>query len=122
MKRSERKKIALALCGAHPELSSGDRSLSMSPPGSILRRVYLENSSDASSIYVWHFVQPLYVPSEHVVFNLGERLRIGGMERWGLHNVEDLVALSRIELPRFFAGTSTPDALLNRGFFDGRPD
>lgn len=55
------------------------------PVHHILRGYYLEDSGfDPLSFNCWAFVQPLYVPSEHLVFNMGGRLGTleGGQEQW----------------------------------------
>jgi hypothetical protein len=49
-----------------------------------LRGIYFEGSSfDARSFYVWMFFMPLCVPTHHIGFNLGRRIRgVGGGDRW----------------------------------------
>lgn len=53
------------------------RLLFFQPVNSILRGFYLDRSSDPASFYFYVFAQPLYVPSEDIVFNFGERLGRG---------------------------------------------
>jgi len=53
------------------------------PVNRVLRGLYFEGSSfDAKSFYLWAFFLPLCVPTKHVSFNLGKRIRGGGGERW----------------------------------------
>lgn len=56
------------------------------PVGHILRGVSFESSShDAGAFYMWTFFQPLCVPVEYLVFNLGFRLADDlGQNRWSV--------------------------------------
>jgi polygalacturonase len=58
-----------------------------------LRGLYFEGSSfDGKSFYVWTFVLPLFVPTKHVSFNLGKRLRaLGGADRWNAGCAERVI-------------------------------
>ena len=58
--------------------------LFIQPVKHTLRGIYFEGSSfDARSFYVWMFFMPLCVPTHHVGFNLGRRVRgVGGGDRW----------------------------------------
>jgi hypothetical protein len=48
-----------------------------------LRGICFESHSyDAKLFYVWVFFLPLFVPTKHVIFNLGQRVRGRGGERW----------------------------------------
>jgi len=88
--------------------------LVMKPLGHTLRAIYLSGSIDPRSFYVQILLQPLFVPSEHVFFNVGWRLRggSGGSDSWdadapnlitelgaGLTR-EALPFLLRVELPQ----------------------
>jgi len=44
------------------------------PVASILRGLFRERSIDPESFYVWVFIQPLYIPSDHIFFNFGWRV------------------------------------------------
>ena len=66
------------------------------PVGAILRAIYFEGSSfDKRSFYVWAFFLPLFVPTTHLSFTLGVRLRqrLGG-DRW---NADDLNLVADID-------------------------
>lgn len=53
------------------------------PIGHTLRGFHFEGSSfDKHSFYVDAFFMPLYVPSQHVHFTFGHRVRDGGGDRW----------------------------------------
>jgi hypothetical protein len=57
----------------------------------LLRGFWLDSSAfDPNAAYVYVFVQPLYVPRQHLVFNLGKRLAswtgfLRSNERWDLN-------------------------------------
>jgi hypothetical protein len=40
----------------------------------ILRAIYVDRTSNPASSHIYYFVLPLYVPSEHLSFNFGDRL------------------------------------------------
>lgn len=52
----------------------------------LLKGFYFEGSPSSKDIvYIWCFTQPLFVPSENIVFTFGKRLRTPeGKEQWGL--------------------------------------
>lgn len=54
------------------------------PVKHVLRGLYFEGSTfDTKSFYVWVFFLPLFVPTEHVSFTFGKRLRDpSGGDRW----------------------------------------
>lgn len=54
------------------------------PVGEVARGVAIDESSfDPAGFYVWAFVMPVFVPSSHVSFNLGFRLkRFDGSQLW----------------------------------------
>ena len=81
-------------------------SLVFVPPAqTILRGISFEGSSfDKTSFYVNFFVMPLCVPTEHLYFNFGDRVRHkGGGDRWDKETpslVDELCdALQRKALP-----------------------
>jgi hypothetical protein len=60
----------------------------MRPVGEIARGVAIDESSfDPAGFYAWAFFMPLFVPSSHVSFNLGFRLkRRDGSQRWNAND------------------------------------
>lgn len=57
----------------------------MSPLDRTLRGFDFDGSDfDRTSFYVHAFFLPLCVPSEHLSFNFGERVRHNGADRWGI--------------------------------------
>jgi hypothetical protein len=56
----------------------------MRPVGEVARGVEIDESSfDPAGFYAWAFVMPVFVPSSHVSFSLGFRLkRRDGSQRW----------------------------------------
>lgn len=115
MKRGEINRVAQGIRASQPEFEQKGRLLVAKPRGRILRGLYLENSSDPTRIYVWVFVQPLYVPGQHVVFNLGKRLG-GGAKTWTLDGMMGLLAAVQKEARPFLEGISSPEALLKWDF------
>lgn len=71
------------------------------PVKNTLRGLYFEGSDfDKHSFYVWTFFLPLFVPTKHVSFNLGKRLREpGGGDRWNA-DAPNLVAELRAAVKR----------------------
>jgi hypothetical protein len=49
--------------------------------GNVLHGITTDSSAFTTDFYVWVFVQPLYVPSEYIVLNFGDRVG-GGARRW----------------------------------------
>lgn len=80
------------------------------PIGHTLRGFHFEGSSfDKESFYVDAFFMPLYVPSQHVHFTFGRRLRDRGGDRWSTGDVgfeAVLEAAVQKEVP-FLAGLNT---------------
>jgi hypothetical protein len=76
-----------------------------------LRGFHFEGSSfDKESFYVDAFFMPLYVPSQHVHFTFGHRVRDGGGDRWSTDKAAfepALEAAVQKEIP-FLAGLNTP--------------
>jgi hypothetical protein len=60
------------------------------PLNHVLRAFYFESSAfDRSTFYLWAFFLPLYVPTTHVSFNFGTRLRKeSGCEGWDLSDAQ----------------------------------
>ncbi len=121
MKPPERKRIARVLGIPKPQLRLCGRMLVATPIDRILRGVYMEDSSDPHRIYLWAFVQPLFVPSTTVVLSLGQRL--GGASRtWSVDDAEDAASALVNEGVQFFGPISTPEALARWCLLDGRAD
>jgi hypothetical protein len=121
MKAVEKKRMAKVLSAAIPGLHVRGRLLCATPMGRILRGLCMEDSSDAGKIYLWAFVQPLFVPSTTVVLSLGERLG-GGSRTWGVADAPTAAAAAVNEGLRFFGPVSSAEALANWSLLDGRPD
>lgn len=121
MNLAERSRIVRLLRAAGGRLLSSGRMLVAAPIERILRGLYLEDSSDPHRIYLWAFVQPLFVPSSSVVLNLGQRL--GGTSRtWTAADVEGAASEVLNEGMEFFGPISSPAALACWSFLDARPD
>lgn len=52
------------------------------PINHLLRGIYLENSSASDHFYIWYFCLPVFVPTKHISFNFGYRLKYAGSDRW----------------------------------------
>ena len=67
-----------------PGFSVNERLMLISPLENVLRAIYFESSSyDKTAFSVTVFVMPLCVPTEHLSFNFGRRVRHkGGGDRW----------------------------------------
>ena len=121
MKARDRKQLACAVLSAVPSLIDRGRLLAATPLGRILRGIYLEDSSDPERIYAWAFVQPLYAPASTIVFDFGQRL--GGPSRtWGTDEATTLVEAVRNEGVPHFGRMSSPGAIADWSFLDGRSD
>lgn len=122
MKPGDRKRIARALAAAGSELLSiRGRMLVATPIGSILRGFYLEDSSDPHRVYVWAFVQPLFLPSTTIVLSLGERLG-GRSHTWSVADAEDAASALLDEGVQFFGPISSPAALARWSLLESRAD
>ena|SRR5712692_1742177 len=82
------------------------------PVAHVLRGFCFETSAfDATSFYVYVFFLPLYVPTQYLYFNFGERLRYRGRDGWSItdSNVEEkLLESIRIQGLPFLAGVEEP--------------
>jgi len=121
MKPAERKRIARAIRSAVPGLREKGRILAATPRGRLLRGIYLEDTSDPHRVYVWAFVQPLFVPSTTVVLSLGRRLG-NGSRTWAVDDADAAAAAARDEGMPFFEPVDSAQALWSLGFLDGRSD
>jgi len=122
MKRAQKKRIARAIQSAVPNLHYVEKEgiLAATPRGRVLRGVCFENSSDPHGVYLWAFVQPLYVPATTVVLGLGDRLG-GGCRLWAVDEAEAAAAAVRDEGLPFFEPVSSAEALANWEYLDECP-
>jgi hypothetical protein len=84
------------------------------PVKNALRGLCFEGSSfDRESFYVWTFFLPLFVPTRHVSFNFGKRLREpGGGDRWNADTsnlITDLAAAVKREALPFLSGIESAE-------------
>lgn len=75
---------------------------------------------DADSFYLWAFVQPLYVPSDHISFTFGRRLSHGSSDGWSLsgNDTQDMRAVweaIRAQGTDYLACLGTPRDIAERG-------
>ncbi|WP_428269825.1 hypothetical protein [Haliangium sp.] len=102
-----------------PELYEKGSLLAVTPRGRILRGVVLEGSAaDSDGVYLWKFVQPLYVPSTVIAFILGDRLG-GGCKTWRVNEAEAAAAIVLKEGVPFFGPIDSPEKLADWGYLDG---
>ncbi len=121
MKKKEFEAIGKRLLPDLPNFAVKGDLLLIRPLGCALRGVCFNRSIDPRSFYVEIFIQPIFVPSEHIGFNIGWRLRggSGGSDSWdadvpnlimalsaGLRR-EALPFLSRIQSPRDIADAAS---------------
>lgn len=121
MQAGERKRIQASLQATGPTLHPARALLVVTPVGRILRGFYIENSSDARRVYLWAFVQPLFVPSETVVLSLGCRLG-GGHRTWSSAEVDAAAPALRAEGEAFFGAIASPQALASWELLGDRRD
>ena len=83
MKSSEIKRLSIKYLLPHlPEFRVKGSLLYVEPVEQLLRGFGFESSGfDRTAIYVWMFVQPLYVRAPDIVLTFGERLG-GGAKTW----------------------------------------
>jgi len=74
MKTSELTKLGKILLPALPGFALRGKLLLLEPLGHTLRGIFFAGSIDPRSFYVQVFLQPLFVPANHFVFNVGWRL------------------------------------------------
>ena len=93
MKNKDFAELAKRLFLDFPEVVIRGPMVVVPPIKSVLRGLHFEGSGfDEKSFYVWAFLLPLFVPTKHISFNLGKRLRgpYGG-DRWSVE-MPNLVA------------------------------
>jgi hypothetical protein len=81
MKKKEFEAIGKRLLPYLPGFAVKGTLLFMRPIGHTLRAVFFDRSIDPRKFYVRIFIQPLFVPSQHLYFNIGWRLG-GGSHTW----------------------------------------
>lgn len=117
MKKKELESIGKRLFPDLLEIAVKGDLLFMRPIEHVLRGICFDGSIDPRSFYVEVFVQPLFVPSQQISFNIGWRLRGkgGGPTSWNADSPslvtelrsalqsEALPFLRRVESPMEFA-------------------
>jgi len=98
MKKKEFETLGRRLLPDLPGFAVKGELLFAQPIAQILRGVCFDRSIDTRSFYVEVFVQPLFVPSKHLVFNFGRRLG-GGCRSWNA-DAPDVIAELSAELRR----------------------
>lgn len=113
MTKKEFEAIGKRLLPELPGFAVKGQLLFMRPIGHTLRGIFFDRSVDPKSFYVWIFTKPLFVPAQHISFNIGWRLRdgSGGSDSWNTdvpNLIPELIAgLKREALP-FLSRIQTP--------------
>jgi hypothetical protein len=76
--------------------------------GSLLKGIFVDSSRDPKRFYVQVFVQPLYVPANTLVFNLGWRLGGRAWVKDAQSVSDDIAAAVRVEALPFLSAIETP--------------
>lgn len=105
-----------------PGFAIKGRLMFLTPLEHTLRGFSFEGSAfDKTSFYVTNFFMALCIPRRHLIFNLGERLRERGSDRWSA-NEENFETILRSEMGKqllFLTQLKTPmdvvDAAVRRG-------
>lgn len=121
MRLKDRRRISRTILTALPDLHEAKegRLLVCAPIGHILRGFCIEDSSDPSGVYLWAFVQPLYVPASTVVLNLAKRL--GSSRIWRPDEEVDIDKTARAG-SLFYANINSPESLANWPELNQRTD
>ena len=99
MKQPERNLLLRAVLAAAPLLEGRWPFLHLPVnDDDLVRGIYFERSSDPEGVYVWAFVQPLYVISETIVLSYGDRVG-GGTKMWYSHEGPTLAAKLETAFP-----------------------
>ncbi len=99
----------------------------MCPLERVLRGVAFEGSSfDAKTFFVWFFFLPLCVPTKHLYFNFGERLRTSsGGDVWNTNDTELLGqlrgAISDQALP-YLSGVESLEGMIQKLNLSSEPE
>jgi pentatricopeptide repeat protein len=110
VKTKEFTKLATGLLPDFPGFAVQGAMLVMCPMTDILRAIHFETSGfDKTAFYVHKFVLPLFVPTEHIYFNFGDRLRVpGGGKIWNVDDIANLSEVIRREALPFLRRAATP--------------
>ncbi|WP_428263656.1 hypothetical protein [Haliangium sp.] len=120
MKAEDKKRIARIIQSTVPGLHEKGRILVATPRGRVLRGILLEASAaDPNGVYLWKFVQPLYVPRTMIVLSLGDRLG-GGCKTWGTDEAEAAAAVVREEGVPFFGPITSPERFVEWEYLKGK--
>jgi hypothetical protein len=120
MSPGEREIVKRKILEVVPHLHSRGSILAATPRGRVLRGFCIEKSSDEERVYVWCFVQPLYVPATTTVLSLGKR--IGGPSRsWSTSDIDTMEQPIR-DGAGFFAPLLSPEELSRWEVLDNRTD
>ena len=84
MKTKDFVKLEEQLVEGLPSCSISGSTIVLCPVTQVLRGLSFEGSSfDSKRFFVWFFCLPLCVPTKHLYFNMGDRLRTsGGGDMW----------------------------------------
>ncbi len=111
MKNSEIAAIQRGLLPDLPGFAQKGQMLFVSPVGHTLRGIFFDRATNPRGFYVQILIQPLCVPEEHIIFNLGWRLRHGRTDLWNADDPQLIpelsLALSREALP-FLSSIESP--------------
>ena len=121
MKPAERERIARMIRGPRSGFQLCGRMLLVTPIGRVLRGIFIEDSSDPHRVYLWAFVQPLFLPSTTVVLSLGQRLG-GAAHTWAVADVEGAASALMEGGIQFFGPITSPAALAGWSLLEDRSD
>ncbi len=121
MKQSEKAILVAAIRNAVPGLRATRNLLVAVPRGSILRGLCMERSSDPRGVYLWAFVQPLFVPATSTVLSLGIRLG-GGSRTWTSAEAVAAASAVRDEGESFYGPIGSVEQLARWPFLALRKD
>jgi hypothetical protein len=108
--------IGRQLCKFLPDFRVRSYLMFLPPVRVALKALCFESSShEKADFYVWHFILPLFVPTDHVYFNFGSRLRVAeGGDRWSSEAVDlvaDLELAVRTQALPIFNEVQSPERL-----------
>lgn len=98
-----------------PGFSVAGQLLVLEPLLHTVRGIFFDRSINPRAFYAEVLLQPLYVPSEHFVFNIGWRLG-GGCHTWCADDPEmalELIQAIRDEALPFLSQVNTPNDVVN---------
>lgn len=110
MKTTEIATFGKRLLADLPGFTVKGRMLFMLPIGHTLRGIFFDRSVNPRGFYVQVFIQPLFVPAEHVSFNVGWRLG-GSSHIWNADApglISELDAALKREAVPFLSGVQSP--------------